>query len=164
MLPAIMEQCRRIDPLPVQFQSFLQSYDRPDPGHIQTVACPHSPGVKQQQQQSAGHKAICVVPALVGDAPQRRDAPELGNGGTVSHVKGQSCEKAVLKGQVPRLVPGVKQCPRQVHQSAEHPAQEAILPGPGHDPLPAQRPQDAALLDLSTAPAAARKRWRVLSS
>ena len=102
-----------------------------DPGHIQTAARPHSPRVKQQQQQNAGHKAVCVVPALVGDAPQRRDAPELGNGGTVSHVKGQSCEKAVLKGQVPRLVPGVKQRPRQVHQSAEHPAQEAVLPRPG---------------------------------
>ena len=125
-----------------------------DPGHIQTAARPHSPGVKQQQQQNAGHKAICVVPALVGDAPQRRDAPGLGNGGTVSHVKGQSCEKAVLKGQVPRLVPGVKQRPRQVHQSAEHPAQEAVLPRPGRNPFPAQRPQDAALLDLSTAPAA----------
>ena len=37
MLPAIMEQCRRIDPLPVQFQSFLQSYDRPDPGPIQNM-------------------------------------------------------------------------------------------------------------------------------
>ena len=37
MFPTIVEQCRRIDPFPVDLKSFLQRYDRTDPGYIQKV-------------------------------------------------------------------------------------------------------------------------------
>ena len=37
MFPTIVEQCRRIDPFPVDLKPFLQRYDRTDPGYIQKM-------------------------------------------------------------------------------------------------------------------------------
>ena len=37
MFPTIVEQCRRIDPFPVDLKPFLQCYDRTDPGYIQKM-------------------------------------------------------------------------------------------------------------------------------
>ena len=37
VFPTIVEQCRRIDPFPVDLKPFLQCYDRTDPGYIQKM-------------------------------------------------------------------------------------------------------------------------------
>ena len=37
MFPTIVEQCRRINPFPVDLKPFLQRYDRTDPGYIQKM-------------------------------------------------------------------------------------------------------------------------------
>ena len=124
------------------------------PVHLQPPPGPHSPGVKQQQQQNACQKAIGVVPALVGNTPQRRDAPELSDRGVVPHIKGKAGKKAVLKCQIPRLVPCMEQRSREIDKNAQKPAQQALPPRPGHRALPAQEPQHAAILNLFAAPAA----------
>ena len=84
--------------------------------------------------------------------PQQHDEPGLGNGGLVAHLKGQPGKEAVVKGGPQGQIQLVEQPGRQVDQARQQPAEEAVLPGPGHGALPAQDPEEAAAVDLVVAP------------
>ena len=72
----------------------------------------------------------------------------------MSHLKGQTGENAVIKRSPQGKVQLVEQPGRQVDEARQQPAEDALLPGPGRNALPAQDPENTALVDLAVAPGA----------
>ena len=64
----------------------------------------------------------------------------------------QPGKEAVRKSQLQCAVQPVQQPGREIDDAAQKPAQETVLPGPGHHALPAQHPQQGAGIDLAVAP------------
>ena len=120
---------------------------------VQPLLFPHAPQEDAQQEQHPRQELIGVVPPGKGDDPEGHPQPGLGDGPLPADLKGEIREKTAVKGRLPAKVDPVAEPHREVHHRADGPAEEALLPGPGHLPLPAEDPEDGGLVHLGVEPA-----------